>query len=82
LDDLKRQITAEAISEPEPEPAPEPVATPPQAAEAPDAQEPGPSRLDKLMQDMIPPQEKKQEKKPEKKSDELDPELNDIFGDM
>lgn len=77
LEDLKRQITQD--SEPEPEPANAQTSVQPQGS---GTKDPGPSRLDRLMQDMIPQQEKKSEKKPEKKDNEMDPELNDIFGDM
>lgn len=83
LEDLKRQITQDSEPESEPEPTPEPANA--QTSEQPQGsgtKDPGPSRLDRLMQDMIPQQEKKAEKKPEKKDNEMDPELNDIFGDM
>ena len=91
LEDLKRQIAQdsgpetepepEPSSKPEhtPEPAPPPHSTPPEGTASKD---PGPSRLNQLMQDMIPQTEKKPEKKSEKKENEMDPELNDIFGDM
>jgi len=84
LEDLKKQLTQDTPSEPGPEHQPElsKKAEGPKTASAnPEPKDPGPSRLDKLMQDMIPPQEKPR-KKPEKKENELDPELNDIFGDM